>query len=86
MLAGAYYLDYLYGVYLGCYPEGYQGPVRLWETQSEIAQSIRRDPRSVARIIQKLREAGCIGVERGKVVITSAQRQTLRRFIEERSL
>ena len=86
VLAGAYYLDYLYGVYLGCYPEGYQGPVRLWETQSEIAQSIRRDPRSVARIIQKLREAGCVGVERGKVVITPAQRKTLRRFIEERSL
>ena len=86
VLAGAYYLAYLSGVYLGCYPEGYQGPVRLWETQSEIAQSIRRDPRSVARIIQKLREAGCVGVERGKVVITPAQRKTLRRFIEERSL
>ena len=86
LLAGARYLSFLYSIYRDCCEPDEKGAIRILETRSEIGRYIGRDPRSVDRIIQKLREAGCIGVERGKVVITSAQRQTLRRFIEERSL
>lgn len=82
--AGAYYLHYLYETYLnGCYPKGYQGPVKIWDTQQEIAEVLSRDKRSISRLIGSLRSSGHITLYKGKVHMDNQQAEAMLRLLTD---
>lgn len=82
-VAGVYYLCYLYRVYLrSCYPDGYMGAVKLWDTRQEISLSLARDVRSVERVISSLRASDYLSTCKGKIHIDSKQYSRLLNLLE----
>ena len=86
LLAGARYLSFLYSIYRDCCEPDEEGAIRILETRSEIGRYIGRDPRSVDRIIQKLREKGYVGGSHRKITVTEEQHQRLLDLVEELTL
>ena len=78
--------DQLRSDYLGCYGADEKGAIRILETRSEIGRYIGRDPRSVDRIIQKLREQGYVGGSHRKITVTEEQHRRLLDLVEELTL
>ncbi|MCB5940655.1 Crp/Fnr family transcriptional regulator [bacterium 210820-DFI.6.52] len=86
LLAGARYLSFLYSIYRDCCEPDEKGAIRILETRSEIGRYIGRDPRSVDRIIQKLREQGYVGGSHRKITVTEEQHRRLLDLVEELTL
>lgn len=86
LTAGAYYLSHLYDSYLtACYPSGYTGPVKIWDTRQEIGSAIARDTRSVDRIISEFLHLGFVSVHKAKLHINAGQAKLLKEYMLQRS-
>lgn len=59
-----------------------QEPVRIGESRQAIADFLGVDIRSVNRAVERLKVAGLVGIDRGKVTITPPQQ---RRLVEEKN-
>jgi len=80
--AGAYYLCYLYEIYCqGCYPKGYEGPVRIQETHRDLSAAIARNIRTIDRLISSFQKDKMLQVKKGSIYISKSQHEMLSDYI-----
>ncbi len=80
--AGAYYLYNLYTEYRNaCFSQEYNGPIRIWDTRSEIGNALAINVRSVDRIIKRFAELGMIDILKGKIYIDAKQSEMLKEYV-----
>ena len=73
------YLIYSYQFYVRCYPEGYSGPVKIIEKQSEIAHYIGVNVRTLQRVLPTVHSEGLIDLRAGKIYISLEHYERLRK-------
>ena len=73
------YLIYAYEFYARSYPAGYEGPVRIIETQKEIAHYICMNVRSLQRVLPTIRDEKLIDLRYGNMSITKEQYERMKK-------
>lgn len=85
-VGGAYYLQKLYMEYRdACYPPGFSGLVKIWDTHEEIGNALACDVRSVDRLVREFLRLGLIECEKKKIYIDARQNELLLEYIKSHS-
>ena len=72
------YLIYAYEFYSQSYPEGYEGPVKIIEKQTEIAHYVCMNVRTLQRILPVIRDEGLISMRSNGIYITREHYEKLK--------
>lgn len=72
------YLIYAYEFYARSYPEGYRGPVKIIEKQTEIAHYVCINVRTLQRVLPIIRDEGLIDIRSNRIYITREHYERLK--------
>lgn len=72
------YLIYAYEFYAKSYAADYEGPVRIHETQAEIAHYVCINVRTLQRVLPLVREEGLVDIRSNRIYIDRAQYERLK--------
>jgi len=77
------YLIYAYEFYAKSYPDDYEGPVRIIETQAEIAHYVCINVRTLQRVLPTIRDEGLIEIRSNRIYISREHYEKLKRRKDE---